>query len=221
MKRCLVCTSQFLLLLGCAVGFVMVSNNSGVFQGSVGSGFGNRTAAYLGPDRATVGPEYLLLRPATRGGDLVLPHAIGVHGLVLLAVPAVLLTRTTLSRTRQLRLVALAAGSVGLAMTLLLVNAFRSLPLDRLGPVLMEGRARLWPPSPSAAPHWSSSTHAWWPPGSVVAERTPTMSYPEVSYAGGNGEASARFRPARLPFGDAYLYRRTVPRWFPHLPRPN
>jgi hypothetical protein len=71
----------------------------------------------------------------------VLPHAIGVHGLVLLAVPAVLLTRTTLSRTRQLRLVALAAGSVGLAMTLLLVHAFRSLPLDRLGPASLAALA--------------------------------------------------------------------------------
>ncbi len=127
--------------VGCAVGFVMVSNNSGVFQGSVGAGFGNRTAAYLGPDLATVGPEYLLLRPATRGGDLVLPHAIGVHGLVLLAVPAVLLTGTALSRARQLRLVAVAAGSVGLAMTLLLVNAFRSLPLDRLDPVSLAALA--------------------------------------------------------------------------------
>jgi hypothetical protein len=123
------------LFVGCAVGFVMISNNSGVYQGAVGSGFGNRAAAYLGPDRATVGPEYLLLRPATRGGDLVLPHAIGVHGLVLLAVPAVLLARTALTRAQQARLVAVAAVSVGLALVLLLVNAFRSRPLDRLDPV--------------------------------------------------------------------------------------
>lgn len=122
------------LLVGCLVGFIMISNNSGVFEGSVGSGFANRSAAYLGPDRATVGPEYLLLRPDTRGGDLVLPHAIGVHGLVLLAVPAVLLAGTRLSAAGQLRLVAVAAGGVGLAMTLLLVNAFRSRPLDQLDP---------------------------------------------------------------------------------------
>jgi hypothetical protein len=123
------------LFVGCAVGFVMISNNSGVFEGTIGSGFGNRAAAYLGPDRATVGPEYLLLRPDTRGGDLVLPHAIGVHGLVLLAVPAVLLTRTRIAPARQLQLVATATASIGLAMTLLLVNAFRSLPLQRLDPV--------------------------------------------------------------------------------------
>src|SRR5215475_14168545 len=104
-----------LLFVGCLVGFIMISNNSGVFEGSVGSGFANRSAAYLGPDRSTVGPEYLLLRPATHGGDLVLPHAIGVHGLLLLAVPAVLLTGTRLSAARQLQLVAVAVGGVGLA----------------------------------------------------------------------------------------------------------
>ena len=123
------------LFVGCAVGFIMVSNNSGVFQGSIGRGFGDRSAAYLGPDAATVGPDYLVLRPATRGGDLLLPHAIGVHGLILLAVPAILLARTAMPAARQLRLVATLAGAVGLAMLLLLVHAFRRLPLDRLNPV--------------------------------------------------------------------------------------
>jgi hypothetical protein len=123
------------LFVGCAVGFIMVSNNSGVFQGSIGGGFANRSSAYLGPDAATVGPDYLLLRPATRGGDLLLPHAIGVHGLVLLAVPAILLARTAMPAARQLRVVAALAGAVGLAMLLLLVHAFRQLPLDRLNPV--------------------------------------------------------------------------------------
>src|SRR4051794_15825617 len=40
------------LLVGCAVGFIMVSNNSGVFQGGIGRGFGNRSSAYLGPSAA-------------------------------------------------------------------------------------------------------------------------------------------------------------------------
>jgi hypothetical protein len=123
------------LFVGCAVGFIMVSNNSGVFQGSIGGGFANRTAAYLGPDAATVGPDYLVLRPDTRGGDLLLPHAIGVHGLILLAVPAILLARTGMAAARQLRVIAALAGAVGLAMLLLLVHAFRQLPLDRLDPV--------------------------------------------------------------------------------------
>ncbi len=123
------------LFVGCAVGFIMVSNNSGVFQGGIGGGFANRSAAYLGPDAATVGPDYLVLRPDTRGGDLLLPHAIGVHGLILLAVPAILLARTAMPAARQLRVVAALAGAVGLAMLLLLVHAFRQLPLDRLNPV--------------------------------------------------------------------------------------
>lgn len=59
-----------------------------------------QTAGYLGPDRVSVGPEYLALRPSTRG-DLVLPHGIGIHGLILLAVPAVLLARTRLAPVRQ------------------------------------------------------------------------------------------------------------------------
>jgi hypothetical protein len=125
------------LLVGCLVGFVMVSNNSGVYQGAIGTGFGNRTSGYLGPDPATVGPQYLLLRPATRGGDLVLLHAIGVHGLILLAVPAVLLSRTAMPAARQLRVMAVAAGSVAVAMVVLGVQALRQLPLDRLAPVAL------------------------------------------------------------------------------------
>lgn len=122
------------LLVGCLVGFTMISNNSGIFQGAVGTGFVNRTAAYLGPDAATIGPEYLLIRPATAGGDLVLPHAIGVHGLVLLAVPAVLLARTGVPGRRQLRVIGAAVGAVVAALAILLVHAGRQLPLDQLGP---------------------------------------------------------------------------------------
>jgi hypothetical protein len=120
------------LLAGCAVGLVMVFNNSGVYQGSVGAGFPSRIGGYLGPDAATVGPEYLLLRPATAGGDLVLPHAIGVHGLVLLAVPAVLLAGTAMDARRQMAVVATASAAVGIAMAVLVGHALRRLPLDAL-----------------------------------------------------------------------------------------
>jgi hypothetical protein len=125
------------LLVACAVGFVMISNNSGVYQGSIGGGFARQTAAYLGPDAATVGPEYGLLRPGTQGGDLVAPHVIGIHGLVLLAVPAVLLTRSAMSRVRQLQVVALAVSSVATGLILLLAQALRQLPLDQLHPVAL------------------------------------------------------------------------------------
>jgi hypothetical protein len=125
------------LLVGCAIGFVMISNNSGVFQGTVGSDFANRASAYLGPSPETVGPQYLLLRPATQGGDLILPHAIGIHALALLAAPAVLLARTGMSRRRQLRIVGAAVASVGVAMAVLLAQALRQLPLEQLSPVAL------------------------------------------------------------------------------------
>ena len=127
------------LLVGCLTGFVMISNDSGVYQGRIGAGFARQAAsgasAYLGPDAVTVGPEYGLLRPATRGGDLLLPHLIGIHGLVLLAVPAVLLARTTIPETRQLRVIGLATTSAGIALAILLLQAFRQLPLQALPPL--------------------------------------------------------------------------------------
>jgi hypothetical protein len=129
------------LLVGCAIGFVMISNNSGVYQGSVGAGFAQRASAYLGPSAATVGPEYLLLRPSTDGGDLVLLHAIGVHGLVLLGVPAVLLAGTAMTPRRQLWVVAVAVAGVAVAMAILLVQALRQLPLDQLHPLALAALA--------------------------------------------------------------------------------
>jgi hypothetical protein len=125
------------LLLGCAIGFGMISNNSGVYQGSFGSGFGNRGSAYLGPAPATIGQDYLLIRPETQGGDLVLPHAIGVHGLVLLAVPAVLLAGTVLDARRRLVVVASLVGAVVVAEAVLVVHALRELPLDQLSPLAL------------------------------------------------------------------------------------
>jgi len=130
-----VVAGTLVLLAGCVIGFTMVSNNSGVFQGAFGTGFGDRTASYLGPDPATVGPEYPLIRPDTAGGDLVLPHAIGVHGLILLAVPAILLART--ATAHQTRIVAVATASVGTAMAVLIVHALRQLPLHALPPAVL------------------------------------------------------------------------------------
>ncbi|MDD7965265.1 hypothetical protein [Actinomycetospora lemnae] len=118
------------LLVGCAIGMVMISTNSGVYRGGIGSGFG-RSGAYLGPDAAVVGPDLAGFRAATAGGDLVLPHAIGVHGLLLLAVPAVLLAGTTLRG--RLAPVATMVAAVGVALAVLLVHAFRMLPLEALG----------------------------------------------------------------------------------------
>jgi len=126
-----VLAGELALLVGCAVGLIMIFNNSGVFQGTLGVGFG-RTGGYLGPAPATVGPEYLLLRPATQGGDLVAPHAIGVHGLTLLAVPAVLLARTGRPPRQRLWITGSAAAAVVVALAVLLGHALRQLPLGAL-----------------------------------------------------------------------------------------
>lgn len=125
------------LLVGCVVGFVMIVNNSGVYQGTLGAGFAGRAPGYNGPDAATVGPEFVLIRPSTAGGDLVLPHAIGVHGLVLLAVPALLLERAGVPARRLLLLVTAAVTAVGAALAILLVQALRGLPLDQLSVVAL------------------------------------------------------------------------------------
>lgn len=132
-----VCAGITVLLAGCMIGFVMISNNSGVYQGAVGAGFARQTAGYLGPDAATVGPQYGLLRPATQGGDLVAPHIIAIHGLLLLAVPAVLLARTAMTRARQLKVIALAVTSVAVGLALLLAQALRQLPLEALNPLTL------------------------------------------------------------------------------------
>jgi hypothetical protein len=126
-----VLAGELALLVGCTVGLIMIFNNSGVFQGTLGVGFG-RTGGYLGPAPATIGPEYLLLRPATQGGDLVLPHAIGVHGLTLLAVPAVLLARTDRTPRQRLWITGSAAAAVAVALAVLLGHALRRLPLGEL-----------------------------------------------------------------------------------------
>ncbi len=67
------------LFVGCVIGFAMISNMSGVFQGALGSGFGPPQNRYLGPPESVVGTEWLSFRAHTDGGDLVLLHAIGVH----------------------------------------------------------------------------------------------------------------------------------------------
>lgn len=125
------------LFVGAAVGMVMIFNNSGVYQGTIGVGFTEQVAAYRGPDAAIVGRELLLIRPETRGGDLVLPHAIGVHALTLLAVPAVLLSRTTATPRRRMLLTGTTVAAVVVAQAVLLANAFAVRPLSALGPVAL------------------------------------------------------------------------------------
>ena len=131
------------LLVGCLVGFVIISNMSGVFQGSFVAGFTQPQAGYLGPTAATVGREYLLLRPHTDGGDLVLLHAVGVHGMVLLTLPALMLARAGVPERTRLTLVATMAGLVVAGMAGLAVAAFGQRPWDSLSSVAVASLAGL------------------------------------------------------------------------------
>ena len=124
-----------LLLVACLIGFVMISNMSGVFTGALGQGFGEDAAGYLGPSPAEVGREYVLLRLHTAGGDLVLLHAIGIHGLQLVTLPALALTATRLPERRRFGLVAaMTTAAVG-GLVLVAAQSLRAQPLDSLGPV--------------------------------------------------------------------------------------
>ena len=60
-----------------------------------------------------------------------------MHGLLLLAVPAVLLAGTTLAARTRLALVATMCAAVGLGLAVLLVHAFRMLPLGALDPAVL------------------------------------------------------------------------------------
>jgi hypothetical protein len=120
------------LFVGCVIGFVMISNMSGVFRGAFGTAFGSPQRGYLGPAASTVGHQYLLLRPHTDGGDLVLLHAVGVHGMLLLTVPALLLARSRIAEPRRLRLVAVMTGCVVAGLAGLAVQAFGQRPWDSL-----------------------------------------------------------------------------------------
>ena len=132
-----VVAGTLLLLAGCAIGFVMISNMSGIFDGGFATAFTRPQVGYLGPSAGAVGREYVLLRPHTHGGDLVLLHAIGVHGLVLLALPALALTRSRRPERERLRLVATLTALVGVGFAGLAVQAFTQQPWDRLSPVAL------------------------------------------------------------------------------------
>jgi hypothetical protein len=123
------------LFVGCLIEFVMISNMSGVFQGSFASAFSGPQQGYMGPSAAAVGHEYLLLRLHTDGGDLVLLHAVGVHGMVLLTLPALMLARSGLAERRRLLLMASMAGLVVVGLLGLTAQAFGQRPWDSL-PVL-------------------------------------------------------------------------------------
>lgn len=121
------------MLIGCVIGFVMISNMSGIWNGEFGSAFGVEQTGYMGPSASQVGHEYLLLRPHTDGGDLVLLHAIGIHGLVLVTIPAAMLAMTRTAEPARRRLVWWTGAAVLGSMAVIASQSFRSEPLAGMG----------------------------------------------------------------------------------------
>lgn len=112
-----------IVLVGTLAGWLMIVNWSGVWQGSprlLEAGFDTDVADYS---------------TGVTGGNLVVLHAVGVHGLSLVPLAAWLLTFSTLSERARTRLTAGVAGSVFALLGLLAVQALRTRPLFALDPL--------------------------------------------------------------------------------------
>lgn len=114
---------SLIMLIGFAIGLLMILNFGGIWQG------GDHFLAMLTRDASGRynGPAAGMI-----GGDLVVLHALGVHGLQIVPLPAWLLTRTTLDERRRYRLTALVTLSYLALIAILSVQAFRGLPLSAL-----------------------------------------------------------------------------------------
>ncbi|CAA9565192.1 MAG: hypothetical protein AVDCRST_MAG86-990 [uncultured Truepera sp.] len=150
-------TGAVIVIFGTLAGWLMIFNWSGVWQGSLGM---------LEPGFDTDAANYSV---GVTGGNLVVLHALGVHGLSLVPLAAWLLTFSALSERARTRLTAGVAESLFALLFLLAVQALRARPLFALDvptAVLLGasalalvvfysrvGRAALRGPSPNAAPY--------------------------------------------------------------------
>lgn len=66
------------------------------------------------------------------GGNLVVIHAVGVHGLSLMLLPAWLLTLSRLREGRRVRLTAAVGGAILVGLAVLLLAALTLRPLGNL-----------------------------------------------------------------------------------------
>ena len=111
-----------IVLVGTFSGWLMIANWSGIWEGSPN---------LLNPDD-TDDSNYSV---GVAGGNLVVLHALGVHGLSLVPLAAWLLTFSALSERARTRLTAGVAGSVFTLLVLLTVQALRTRPLFALEPL--------------------------------------------------------------------------------------
>lgn len=115
-------TGAVIVLFGTLAGWLMILNWSGVWQGSPN---------LLNPTFDTANADY---SEGMIGGNLVVLHAVGVHGLSLVPLAAWLLSFTEVSERRRTQVTAGVAGSLFVLLALLTVQALRTRPLLALDP---------------------------------------------------------------------------------------
>ncbi|MBC8163568.1 MAG: hypothetical protein H7Z42_20370 [Roseiflexaceae bacterium] len=113
-------------LFGSIIGMLMSVNSGPVWQG-----FAAIVQRYQQPPFG----QYIGQPEGTAGGNLVLLHALGVHGLQLLPLVAWMLGYSALAERARTGLVAATAISFGVLLTALSIQTFRSLPPFALDPL--------------------------------------------------------------------------------------
>ncbi len=142
-----------LILWGLLIGFVMIMNSSGVWQGM----------AHLLETRFD-----MQVREGEVGGDLVLLHAIGVHGLNLVPLAAWLLTYSRLSERARTIITALVTANIVVIGVVLSVQVFSAAPISglaliQLAALLVCGLALLG----------CYAAAAWWALRGTITTSTP------------------------------------------------
>jgi len=109
------------LFIGTLTGVLMILNWSGVWQGGPPSMF-----------RPGFDTDDANFSEGVVGGNLVVIHAVGVHGLSLMLLPAWLLTLSRLQEGSRVRLTAAPGAATLMGLAVLLVVALTLRPLGDL-----------------------------------------------------------------------------------------
>jgi hypothetical protein len=110
-----------LIIFGVVIGSIMIANMSGIWEGAFREI--NTDGRYAGPAEGTV------------GGDLVLLHAIGVHGLNLVPLVAWLLTYSHVSERGRTIITVCVAANLVMIVAVLSMQVFSALPLSVIDPI--------------------------------------------------------------------------------------
>ncbi|NJM06488.1 hypothetical protein HC891_10255 [Candidatus Gracilibacteria bacterium] len=121
-------TGLLMTLIGSAVGVVMSANAGGVWEGVArfaSNPYGEAMGGYIGQAEGT------------RGGNLVLLHALGIHGLQLIPLAAWLLSYSRWPEAQRYTLTALVAGLNFALMAAFAVPVFQAVPLSDFSPTML------------------------------------------------------------------------------------